>query len=64
MDRMKKTNTATADSEVYSVHLGVRMTPADLVRIRKYSKQYNLRPSVFIRQLILNKLDELSKAKK
>ena len=45
--------------ETYTIHLGARLKPSQMLRLKKWSKKFNLSPALFLRQLLLNKLDEL-----
>lgn len=53
-----------SDSETYTEHLGSRLKPSQMVRLKKWAKKHNLSPALFVRQLLLNKLDELELAAK
>lgn len=56
--------TTEVDQENFSEHIGLRFKPAAHAALKKWAKVHNLPPAIFVRQLILNKIDELEKAKK
>lgn len=60
--KMKKTTTEYTEN--YSEHLGSRLTPSQMTRLKKWAKRFNLSPALFLRQLLLNHLDELEASDK
>lgn len=53
-----------ANDETYSIHLGARLKPSQMARLKKWAKRQNLSPAAFLRQLLLNRLDELDASDK
>lgn len=49
------------EKEPYSENIGVRLKLSQKKRLAKWSAHLNLPPAVFIRSLLLNRLDELEK---
>lgn len=52
------------NEETYTEHLGSRLKPSQMIRLKKWAKKHNLSPALFVRQLLLNKLDELDATEK
>lgn len=48
-----------SEDETYNQHLGSRLKPSQMIRLKKWAKKFNLSPALFVRQLLLNRLDEL-----
>lgn len=48
-----------SEDEIYEKHLGARLKPSQMLRLKKWAKKRNLSPALFVRQLLLNHLDEL-----
>lgn len=47
--------------EIYSEHIGVRLTPTQKLALEKWAADFHLSSAMFVRQVLLNKLDELQK---
>lgn len=50
--------------EIHSAHIGVRIKPSAAIRLKNWASHFNMPPAIFVRQLLLNRLDELDAAEK
>lgn len=50
--------------ETYSEHIGVRLTPVQKLLLEKWAATLHLSSAMFVRQMLLNKLDEMEKSVK
>jgi hypothetical protein len=59
--KMKKTKAMQEeqDAQIYSTHVGLRFKPHMHETLKKWAKLSNLPPSIFVRQIVLDRLDEL-----
>ncbi len=44
-------------------HFAFRLTSCESKRLKKWAKHFNLPPSIYVRQMVLNKLTELEAQK-
>lgn len=55
----KKTMKMPIIKETYCTHLGVRLTPTMMTRLRKVAELNNMPPAIFVRWVLFNYLDDI-----